>query len=212
MRECRGHLPQEKYCHITNILFLALILAVFLSYQTDAQAMIYVCKDPRGGISFTNVPSLPSCKVFSKKSKPRWSGSISRNKHDSGRYDTDITRVSKRYNIDPYIIKAIIQAESDFNHRAVSKQGAQGLMQLMPETARELRVLNPFNPQENIDGGARYFRHLLNTFGGNIKLSLAAYNAGPGQVLRAKGVPPIPETIRYVNKVLRQYRVYKSTR
>ena len=85
-------------------------------------------------------------------------------------------------------------------------------MQLMPATARELRVLNPFNPQENIDGGTRYFRRLLNTFGGNVKLSLAAYNAGPGQVLQAKGVPPIPETIRYVNKVLRQYRVYKTGR
>jgi soluble lytic murein transglycosylase-like protein len=198
--------------HISSILFLALALAVFLSSQTDAWAMIYVCKDPRGGVSFTNVPSLPSCKVFSKKSKSGWSGSDRRKNHDSGKYDIDITRVSRRYNIDPHLIKAIIQAESDFNHRAVSKQGAQGLMQLMPATARELRVLNPFNPQENIDGGTRYFRRLMNTFGGNVKLSLAAYNAGPGQVLQAKGVPPIPETIRYVNKVLRQYRVYKTGR
>lgn len=195
-----------------GILFLALLLAVFLFCRTDAYAMIYVCKDSRGGVSFTNVPSLPGCKVFSKKSKSRWSGNDRRKKYDSGRYDTDITRVSRRYNIDPHLIKAIIQAESNFNHRAVSKQGAQGLMQLMPGTARELRVLNPFNPQENIDGGTRYFRRLLNTFGGNIKLSLAAYNAGPGQVLRAKGVPPIPETIRYVNKVLKQYKVYKTAR
>jgi len=200
MREYRG------------ILFLALLLAVFLFCRTDAYAMIYVCKDSRGGVSFTNVPSLPGCKVFSKKSKSRWSGNDRRKRHDSGRYDLDITRVSRRYNIDPHLIKAIIQAESNFNHRAVSKQGAQGLMQLMPGTARELRVLNPFNPQENIDGGTRYFRRLLNTFGGNIKLSLAAYNAGPGQVLRAKGVPPIPETIRYVNKVLKQYKVYKTAR
>ena len=200
MREYRG------------ILFLALLLAVFLFCRTDAYAMIYVCKDSRGGVSFTNVPSLPGCKVFSKKSKSRWSGNDRRKRHDSGRYDLDITRVSRRYNVDPHLIKAIIQAESNFNHRAVSKQGAQGLMQLMPGTARELRVLNPFNPQENIDGGTRYFRRLLNTFGGNIKLSLAAYNAGPGQVLRAKGVPPIPETIRYVNKVLKQYKVYKTAR
>jgi soluble lytic murein transglycosylase-like protein len=193
-------------------LILVLVLAVFFIGQTDAQAMIYMCKDSRGGVSFTNAPSLPDCKVFLKKTRlgsPRNSGG---KKYDSGRYDEDITRVARRYNVDPHLIKAIIRTESDFNHRAVSKQGAQGLMQLMPETARELRVFNPFNPKENIDGGTRYFRRLLDTFGGDVKLSLAAYNAGPGQVKQANGIPPIPETIRYVKKVLHQYRAYKTAR
>lgn len=159
---------------------------------------------------FTNVPSLPDCKIFSKKRRSAglWNGG--RKTFDSARYDKDITRVSRRYDIDPHLIKAIIQTESDFNHRAVSKRGAQGLMQLMPETARELRVFNPFNPQENIDGGTRYFRQLLNTFGGDVQLSLAAYNAGPGQVRRANGIPPIAETVRYVKKVLKQYTIYKT--
>ena len=193
-------------------LFLALVLAVFFIGQTDAQAMIYMCKDSKGGVSFTNVPSLPDCTIFMKKTRASSLRSGGWKSYDSGRYDEDITRVARRYNVDPHLIKAIIQTESDFNHRAVSKQGAQGLMQLMPETAKELHVFNPFNPKENIDGGTRYFRRLLNTFGGNVKLSLAAYNAGPGQVQQANGIPPIPETVRYVKKVLRQYRVYKTAR
>jgi soluble lytic murein transglycosylase-like protein len=193
-------------------LILALVLAVFFIVQTDAQAMIYICKDSRGGVSFTNAPSLPDCKIFEKKTRSGSPRNNGRKAYDSGRYDEDITRVARRYNVDPHLIKAIIRTESDFNHRAVSRQGAQGLMQLMPETARELRVFNPFNPKENIDGGTRYFRRLLDTFGGDVKLSLAAYNAGPGQVKQANGIPPIPETIRYVKKVLHQYRVYKTAR
>ena len=197
---------------MTFSLSLALALAVFFTGQTDALATVYVCKNLRGGEIFTNVPSRPDCKIFSKKARSGSLRSSGRKTYDSGRYDKDITRVSRRYNVDPHLIKAIIQTESGFNHRAVSKQGAQGLMQLMPGTAKDLRVFNPFNPRENIDGGTRYFRNLLDTFGGDVKLSLAAYNAGPGQVQRANGIPPIAETIRYVKKVLRQYRVYKTAK
>jgi len=173
---------------------------------------MYMCKDKLGKVSYTNAPVSSDCRIFSKKKRRRVEGRQSRGSrmHGSGLYDRDIARVSRRYNVDPYLIKAIIQTESDFDHRAVSKHGAQGLMQLMPETARELSVFNPFNPQENINGGTRYFRDLLNIFDGNIKLSLAAYNAGPGTVRRAEGIPPIPETVRYVKKVLRQYRTYKA--
>jgi soluble lytic murein transglycosylase-like protein len=124
-------------------------------------------------------------------------------------YDLEIRRVGQRYQVDPPLIKAVIQAESDFDSRAVSSRGAQGLMQLMPETARELRVDNPFNPRENIDGGTRYLRQMLDNFKGDLTLSLAAYNAGPGLVSRTGGVPQIPETVQYVNKVLKQYKEYK---
>jgi soluble lytic murein transglycosylase-like protein len=130
---------------------------------------------------------------------------------NSTRYDLEIRRVSRLYNVDPSLIKAIIHTESDFDDQAVSRSGAQGLMQLMPATARELRVTNPFDPQENIDGGTRYFRSLLDIFNEDLVLSLAAYNAGPGLVTRTGGVPDIAETQHYVKKVLKRYKVYQTT-
>jgi len=205
---------EYKLKHFTPLYWLlcfVLTPLVFFLGSTDSQAAMFVCKDKLGKVSYTNAPVSADCQIFLKKKK---GGGARHNRgrkvHGSGLYDRDIVRVSRRYNVDPYLIKAIIQTESDFDHRAVSKHGAQGLMQLMPETAKELSVFNPFNPQENINGGTRYFRDLLEIFDGNIKLSLAAYNAGPGTVRRAQGVPPIPETIRYVKKVLRQYRAYKT--
>lgn len=196
---------------VTTPFCLVLVLTFFFISQTDGLATMYICKDNRGGVSFTNVPAFANCRPFSmkKKGSAGWRSGV-RKSYDSGKYDKNIVRVARRYNVDPHLIKAIIQTESDFDHRAVSKQGAQGLMQLMPATARELRVFNPFNPQENIDGGTRYFRTLLDIFDGNVKLSLAAYNAGPGLVQRTNGIPEIPETVRYVKKVLRQYKVYKT--
>ena len=195
----------------SGCLFLAAALLLLVLNPGNGRAAMYKCRDARGGISFTNVPTSSSCTPFSlKKRRSVNLGYGGHRAYNSKVYDKDIARVSRRYNVDQHLIKAIICAESDFNHRAVSKRGAQGLMQLMPATARELRVYNPFNPRENIDGGTRYFKSLLKTFGGNVKLSLAAYNAGPGQVLRANGIPPIPETVRYVKKVLRQYRIYKK--
>ncbi|MBW1636931.1 MAG: lytic transglycosylase domain-containing protein [Deltaproteobacteria bacterium] len=190
---------------------LLVALAVIFICTTDGRAAMYMCKDARGRVSFTNVLASAGCTVFAlKKGRSVSLGSNGGGVYDSRVYDKDIASVSRRYNVDQHLIKAIISTESAFNHRAVSRRGAKGLMQLMPATARELRVYNPFNPQENIDGGTRYFKSLLKTFGGDVKLSLAAYNAGPGQVLRANGIPPIPETVRYVKKVLRQYRIYKN--
>lgn len=176
------------------------------------QAQMFLCKDSSGKVSFTNVRNSPSCKAYRLKSKKKgWSNrSKSTGSVDRSRYDYDIKRIARRYRIDPPLIKAIIHVESDFNPSAVSNQGAQGLMQLMPGTARELRVSNPFNPRENIDGGTRYFRKMLDSFDGDLVLSLAAYNSGPGLVARTGGVPRIKETRRYVNKVLKRYKVYKA--
>jgi len=119
-----------------------------------------------------------------------------------------INTYSKKYNVDPNLVTAMIKAESNFNPNAVSKAGASGLMQLMPETAKILGVTNIFEPEENIEGGIRYFKTLLNEFNQNLPLALAAYNAGPDVVKKINDIPPIDETKNYVEKVLRYYKEF----
>lgn len=185
------------------VTFSMLLFAASFSW-----AAVYTCRDAKGSIHFTNVPSTGGCTKFIKD-RPRRTKHSARS-YNSSSYDEDIWLIGVRHNVDPYLIKAVIRTESDFNSRAVSKMGAQGLMQLMPETARELQVSDPFDPQENIDGGTRYLRQMLDTFNNDLMLSIAAYNAGPGAVKRAKGVPRIPETLQYVTRVLKHYRGYRK--
>ena len=116
-------------------------------------------------------------------------------------YNDTINEAAVMYNLDPNLIRAIIRAESQFNPFAVSSAGAQGLMQLMPALAEELDVLDPFDPRQNIFGGARYLRELLDRHKGNVNLAVASYNAGPTAVRRYKGIPPYKETRNYVKKV-----------
>jgi len=119
--------------------------------------------------------------------------------------DTFIEQAAARHKVDPNLVRAVIKVESNFNPWAVSKKGAMGLMQLMPETARKLKVNNPFDPQENVDAGVRHLRTLLDNFGGDVRLSLAAYNAGETAVLRHAGVPNFSETRNYVKQITGQY-------
>ena len=130
-------------------------------------------------------------------------------KSKSDRFNPMISRAADRYEVDPALIKAVIMAESAYNPKAVSKQGAKGLMQLMPGTARALGVKNAFNPAHNINGGVKYLRQLLDTFNNNAKFALAAYNAGSSKVKRHGGVPPIKATRNYVKKVFAYYHHYK---
>jgi soluble lytic murein transglycosylase len=108
------------------------------------------------------------------------------------------------------LLKAIIKAESDFNPRAVSKKGAKGLMQLMPENIRAFRVEDPFDPRENIMGGTRYFKRMITRYGGKLSLAIAAYNAGPEKVDQYQSVPPYNETQNFVKRVLKYYRVFQK--
>ena len=117
--------------------------------------------------------------------------------------EKSITQAAAKYNLPPKLIKAVIKAESNFDAKAVSSAGAQGLMQLMPSTAEELGVKNPFDIAQNVDGGSRYLRKMLDRFNGDVKLALAAYNAGPGTVERYDGNVPYRETQNYVKRVIR---------
>ena len=121
-----------------------------------------------------------------------------------------ILQTANRYQMDPALVNAIIMAESEYNPRAVSKRGARGLMQLMPATAAALGVKDSFNTEQNLDGGVRYFKKLVNRFDGDVKLALAAYNAGSRNVRLYRGVPPFKATKHYIKKVFLYYQIYKD--
>lgn len=124
---------------------------------------------------------------------------------ERGNFNTAIEYAAAKHGLDPHLIRAVIEAESDFNPRAVSRTGAKGLMQLMPSTARRYKVKDVFDPSQNIDGGANYLRDLLKKYRGDLRLALAAYNSGEDTVLRYSGIPPYRETMEYVEKIVDRY-------
>jgi soluble lytic murein transglycosylase-like protein len=160
---------------------------------------IYKHIDESGVLIFTDVPDDSSAEVFASDRK------VATKPAHKKSYDKIIDSKANKYSVDPSLIKAVIKVESGFNERAVSRKGAKGLMQLMPATAREMGVFNLFNPEDNIEAGTRYLRYLLEKFDGDLKLALAAYNAGPTSVKKHGTVPPIKETKRYLKKVFRYY-------
>jgi len=193
---------------VTLVIFFCLL---FLT--TSSFAGIYRYVDENGVIHFTNCPRDPKFKLYIRESKEdvgddNHSSSLSYIK-DSNQYDPLISELCKKYQVDFALIKAMIRAESGFNPFAVSRKGAKGLMQLMPETALRMNVSNIFNPKENIEGGVRYFKYLLSLFDNDLRLSLAAYNAGENLVGELRSIPPYRETIDYVKKVLSYYQSYR---
>jgi soluble lytic murein transglycosylase-like protein len=119
--------------------------------------------------------------------------------------DAAIEKSAAAHNVDPNLVRAVIKVESNFNPNAVSRKGAMGLMQLMPQTARQLNVTNPFDPEQNVDAGVRHLKQLMESYGGDVKLSLAAYNAGQGSVARSGGIPHFAETRNYVKRITNLY-------
>ena len=186
-----------------TIYYVLIILFLFIS---AVHADIYRYIDENGVMHFTNTPTLSTknFKLFLRekpKINPRYS---------TKKYDDIITNASQRHGVSFPLLKAIIKAESGFDPRAVSKKGAKGLMQIMPENFKPLGIKDPFDPSQNIHAGARYFKQMYDRFKGKLSLSLAAYNAGPTAVERYKTVPPYEETEEYVKRVLKFYYNYKN--
>ena len=184
----------------------------------SVSAELYTFVDDDGVIHFTNIADNVPKNAKRPKAKRRsvntydWSDSLGvlRRVHKVNvvRFDDLIREAAKYYTLPPALVKAVVAVESSFEPKAVSPAGAQGLMQLMPGTAREMQVANVFEPRENIYGGTRYLRILTNQYQGDIRKTLAAYNAGPKAVAKYNGVPNYPETRKYLRRVLRLYRHY----
>jgi len=182
-------------------------LSMFAALVQPVQADVYMYKDKDGVLTFTNVPNHNGYKRILKEGVARIGGGATA----SAAFDELIRSASGRHNVDPDLIRAVIKTESDFKTNARSNKGAMGLMQLMPDTARLHNVNDAYDPNENVEGGVRHLRMLLERYQGNLELSLAAYNAGASAVEKHGGIPPYNETREYVRKVLRFYDTFRGT-
>ncbi len=182
-----------------------MLVAGMLAAGSPALADIYRYVDRNGVMHFTNAPTSGKYKFYLREPRP------SRPRPGMpDRYDPIIAEAAQRHGVPHALIKAVIKAESDFDPQAVSRRGALGLMQIMPANLDILEVADPFNPHQNIMGGVRYLREMLERFGQDLQLALAAYNAGPGAVEQYRTIPPFPETQEYIQRVLRFYRLFQK--
>ncbi len=198
------------------------VLAVVLGLVSAVRADVYSYRDPQGVLHYTNVPAVTGPRlVFKERPIPpaapmlvpgrRWLPELMSRplpRADATVYDGLIREIAARHGVEYALVKAVIKAESDFDRTAVSRKGALGLMQLMRQTAAFHQVHNVFLPRDNIEGGCRHLRMLLDRYGGNLPLVIAAYNAGTQRVEDAGGVPPIVETREYLARVLRYRAAY----
>ncbi len=187
-----------------------LVLSAALGVPALARAQIFSWTDAQGGLHFSDTPQAGAELHRRRPVRPLPELPYGESRVGTRAWDGVIARVSRSRGVHPALIKAVIHVESLFDTRAVSHKGARGLMQLMPATARELGVDDPFNPWQNIDGGTRYLGTLLEKYPGKPKLALAAYNAGPRVVARYAGIPPYRETQAYVRRVMSLYERYHA--
>lgn len=195
-----------------NCLCAALLCA--LTAPCPAKADIYRYVDEDDIVHFTDAPTDKRFKVFMRdlkkdkqlRTKLKYASSV-----NPAVFDQLIRTCSDKYGVNPCLVKAVIHAESGYNPNAVSSKGASGLMQLMPGTAKSLKVADRFNPKDNVEGGVKYLRFLLDTFRGDVSLAVAAYNAGLSKVAKYGGIPPYNETRTYVNRVLSYMKSYQES-
>jgi len=179
----------------------AVMAATIWATGAAAEADTYRLIDGDGVVHLTNAPTDPRYRGLSVVSGTS-TGWLHMTETAHHQYASDIREISFRHGVDPQLVESVIRAESAFNPTAVSRTGARGLMQLMPKTAVLLGVRDSFNPRENIEGGVRHLRYLLDRYPGNVSLAVAAYNAGEGAVDAHRGIPPYAETQQYVQRVL----------
>ncbi|MEA2060381.1 MAG: transglycosylase SLT domain-containing protein [Thermodesulfobacteriota bacterium] len=200
-----------KWCRL-------LIFVILLVLPGQALADIYMYIDSGGVVHFTNVPTSSDYKLYIRelpegRNNLQRSSSFNRRNtsQDTGRFDSEISMAAEKFGLEPSLVKAVIEVESAFDPHAVSRKGAKGLMQIMPDNYTSLGISDPFDPYQNIMGGTLYLKQLFNRYSGKLPLVLAAYNAGPSAVDRYKAIPPFNETRRYVRKVMQRYSLYNSS-
>jgi len=187
---------------VRNIAFVLVLLMSLFVVIPPADADIYRYVDASGRVHFTDTPTHGRYDMYMKEEAPV--------KASNRSYLDIIRRHATSYQLEEALVKAVIKVESDYQPRVVSRKGAQGLLQLIPQTAKDLKVSNPFDPYENIRGGSEYLRMMLDLFNNDVELALAAYNSGPSTVKRYGGIPPYDETQKYVKKVKRYLDYYRQ--
>jgi hypothetical protein len=196
-----------------NVFLGFLVSFLPLLFPVCSMADVYRFVDENGVTHLTNIPMGPQFRIMIREGEQdldSTSGVKLKSALPVAPYDALIAETAEKYGVDSALVKAVIRAESNFNRRAVSKKGAKGLMQLMPETALALGVDDCYRPEDNIDGGIRHLSRLIGLYSGDLRLVLAAYNAGEGAVTRYSGIPPFSETRSYVRQVLDHYASYRK--
>jgi soluble lytic murein transglycosylase len=200
--------PDRQSGFVPALILLAFLLLGF-TLPAQAEPFVRVCKDGVIHYYFSNRPSQePSVTRLSRRNQAAYL--LGRPRPSPGELEPLIYEVSQRHNLPASLIKAVIRVESNFNSAATSPKGAQGLMQLMPGTADDLQVVNPYDAAENVSGGTRYLKMLLEKFNYRLPLALAAYNAGPKRVDQHQAVPPIRETKNFVRDVCENFVKYSG--